>query len=91
MRPSLRGKKLKRVRTPGGRIVYHRVKKKTNYPKCGLCGNILSGVPRVRPYELKRMAKTKKRPERMYAGILCPRCLKRKIIQAIMSMKGDAQ
>ncbi len=85
VRPALRGKKLKKVKTPGGRYVFHKVKKKTNFPKCAICGAIINGVPRVRPYKLKSMAKTKKRPERIYGGVLCPKCLRKKIIEAIAS------
>lgn len=87
MRPSLRKAKLKKVRTPGGRIAYHKVEKKTSYPACGICGKPLGGVPRVRPYKLKSLAKTKKRPERMYGGVLCPRCLRKKIFEAVVSSR----
>ncbi len=83
MRPALRKTKLKKVRTPGGRISYHKVEKKTSWPSCGVCGNPLAGVPRVKPYRLRSMAKTKKRPERMYGGILCPRCLRKKILESV--------
>ncbi len=85
MRPELRRAKLKKVKTPGGRTVYHKIKKKTSYARCCICKKPLSGVPRVRPYKLKSMAKTKKRPERMYGGVLCPRCLRKKIFEAVTS------
>ena len=87
MRPSLRGKKWKRVRTPGGKLVIHKVEKKVNFAKCGVCGTPLAGVPRVKAYKLKSMAKTKKRPERMYGGVLCPSCLGKKIAEAVVKMK----
>ncbi len=86
MRPSLRGGKWKRVRTPGGRLVIRRVERKVNFVRCGLCGTILSGVPRERTHTFKGLAKTKKRPERMYGGVLCPSCLKKKIVEAVIKL-----
>jgi hypothetical protein len=32
------------VKTPGGKLVYHHIKKLATSPKCGDCGNALSGV-----------------------------------------------
>ena len=46
------------VRTPGGRTVVHYRKRKPSKAKCGVCGAILKGVPRGRPYKMKNMPKT---------------------------------
>ena len=40
------------------------------------CKAILKGVPRERPYKMRTMAKTKKRPERPYGGVLCSKCMR---------------
>lgn len=32
------------VKTPGGRLVYHHLKKRGTVPKCGDCGHALAGV-----------------------------------------------
>ena len=67
-------------KTPGGRIVTHFMKRKPSSAKCGDCGNTLAGVPRERPYKMKSIPKTKKRPERPFGGVLCSTCSRRKII-----------
>ena len=77
-RPMYRSKSLKRkkLRTPSGKVVTHYTGKRTGKPHCFECGAILGGVPRgLRPYEMSRLPKTKKRPERKFGGVLCPGCL----------------
>ena len=69
-----------KVRRPGGSTVTHYNKKKPSKAKCAACGKLLSGVPRERPYKMMTMAKTAKRPERPYGGVLCSPCT-RKLIQ----------
>lgn len=76
-RPMYRSRTLKRkkVRTPSGRVVTHYEKKRTGIPHCGECGAILGGVSRgLRSYQMQRLSKTKKRPERKFGGFLCPAC-----------------
>lgn len=77
-----RTRKLRRVyrRTPSGKTVIHFRKRKPQKAKCSKCGDILKGVPRERPYKMQRLAKTKKRPERPYGGVLCSRCMRRLLI-----------
>jgi len=69
------------VRTPGARTTLHYKKRKPKAAKCGSCGTILKGVPRERPYKMKNMLKTKKRPERPYGGVLCSKCMRRAVIE----------
>jgi large subunit ribosomal protein L34e len=40
-------------------------------------------VPRLRPVELRKLPKTKKRPQRIFGGVLCPSCLTRVLKRAI--------
>jgi len=72
-----------KVKVPGNRSVIHYRKRKPSAAKCAGCGAVLSGVPRERPYKMKNMAKTQKRPERPYGGILCSRCMRKKIKENI--------
>lgn len=65
---------------PGGETRLHYKKRKPSIAKCGACGIALAGVPRERPYKMTNMAKSKKRPERAFGGVLCPACTKRVII-----------
>ena len=69
------------VKVPGGRTVIQFKKKKHKIAKCGSCGAKLSGIPRERPYKMKKMAKTKKRPERPFGGVLCSKCLREKLVK----------
>ncbi|MHA1743659.1 MAG: 50S ribosomal protein L34e [Candidatus Heimdallarchaeota archaeon] len=61
-------------RTPTGKIIIKTKKKKPKIAKCAGCGKPLHGVPRLRPVELRKLAKTKKRPERPFGGYYCSRC-----------------
>lgn len=76
-KPMHRSRSYKRVyrRTPGGRTVIHYERRKNTPMRCGRCGAVLAGVP-VKESERRALPKTLKRPERMFGGNLCPRCLK---------------
>jgi large subunit ribosomal protein L34e len=80
--PRYRSRTLRRVhvRTPGGTSKIQYRKRNPKVAKCSKCEAKLKGVPRGRPYKLMQMAKTKKRPERPYGGILCSKCLKKLMI-----------
>jgi large subunit ribosomal protein L34e len=78
---SRQGKRMISTKVPGGRTVVHFKKKKPSKAKCGSCGQVLVGVPRERPHKMRKMAKTKKRPERPYGGNLCSKCMRKKIIE----------
>lgn len=77
VRPLYRSRSYRRVhrRTPGGRSVTHYERRKNTPMRCGRCGNILSGVP-TKEYERRRLPKSAKCPQRMFGGVLCPKCLK---------------
>ena len=73
-------KKISR-RAPGNKTVLHYRRRKPSKAKCASCGALLNGVPRGRPSEIAKLSKTEKRPERPYCGYLCPKCLKRLMIE----------
>lgn len=79
--PSKRSRSFRKIykKVPGGKTVTHYKKKKPGKAECGRCGAILKGVPRERPYKMRTMSKTKKRPERPYGGVLCSKCMREKI------------
>lgn len=81
--PRQRSRSLRRVyrKTPGGRTVVHYRRMKPSKAKCSKCGKLLKGVPRERPYKMRKMTKTKKRPERPYGGVLCSRCMRKLMIE----------
>jgi len=43
--------------------------------KCARCGAVLNGVPTT-DYKRRKLPKSSKRPERMFGGFLCSRCLR---------------
>ena len=63
--------------TPGGRSVLRYKKKKPSKHVCAECGAPLHGVPRGRPYEINKLSKSHKRPNRPYGGYLCSKCARK--------------
>jgi large subunit ribosomal protein L34e len=66
-------------KTPGGRSIVRYERRKPGKAKCSGCRKELPGTPKDRPHKVTKMAKTRKRPERMYGGTLCPRCARDRI------------
>jgi len=81
LRTRLRAKKL--VKTPGGRLSLHVMKKKVGKARCAVCGAELHGVPTLPYAKFRNLSKTEKRPERPFGGVLCPECLRRAIVRAV--------
>jgi large subunit ribosomal protein L34e len=61
------------TKTPGGRTVLHYTRRKPKAATCAVTGETLKGVPRARPVKMMNMAKTKKRPQRPFGGVLSSR------------------
>jgi len=83
--PRLRSRSLRKIfrKVPGGRTNIHFKRKKPKAARCGNCGAVLKGVPRELPYKMRSTAKTKKRPERPFGGVLCSRCMRQTIIDKV--------
>lgn len=83
--PRLRSRSLRKIfrKVPGGRTNVHFKKRKPQPALCGSCGAVLKGTPREFPFRMRSMAKTKKRPERPYGGVLCSRCMRLEIINRV--------
>ena len=75
------------TKTPGGKTRVMYKKRKPAKAKCAVCKAILAGVPRDRPYKIKKLSKTQKRPERPYGGVLCSRCLKKLMVEKARVIK----
>ena len=85
--PYKRRLKQVRVRTPGGRLVLHTRREKTGKHVCALCGRPLHGVPHGRrPSEVRKLSKSERRPERIFAGVLCADC-ERKVMEIAFYVK----
>ncbi|MBI2656003.1 50S ribosomal protein L34e [Candidatus Woesearchaeota archaeon] len=81
--PRLRSRSLRKLfrKVPGGSTHIHYKRRKPKPAHCSGCGAVLKGIPRERPYKMRSMAKTKKRPERPYGGMLCSRCMRLEMIK----------
>ncbi len=89
MRRALRSTKLKKIikKTPGGRYTVHIRKPKPDYPHCAVCGKKIVRA-RMRSYELRKLPKVQRRPERPFPE-LCPTCARERIknmARAVMSI-----
>lgn len=59
---------------PGGRVTTHYKKRRPARAKCAVCGSLLMAVPNLRPFRMKKLQVSKKRPERPFGGNLCSAC-----------------
>jgi len=77
-----KSRSLRRVskRTPKGTVVVHYVTRQSAKPKCSGCGKILHGVPRAHSSKLGKIAKSQRRPQRPFGGVLCSSCSRKAII-----------
>ena len=75
MEPFKRSRSLRRVKvkTKKGNTIHYK-RRKGGKAKCANCRNPLSGTVHKKPIELSRIAKSKKRPERPFGGVLCAKC-----------------
>merc|ERR1711972_827607 len=77
--------KVKKVKTPGGRLVLQHVKKIAKAPKCRDTGVRLKGIARRRgAFMLRDVKKTKRSVARAYGGVLCPKAVRAKIMRAFL-------
>ncbi|AAY79963.1 50S ribosomal protein L34e [Sulfolobus acidocaldarius] len=60
------------VKLPSGKSTIHYERRKDNIARCGMCKKPLNGVKNNYTY---KYSKTEKRPERVYGGYLCHKCL----------------
>ncbi len=84
----MRSRSLRQLKrsTPGGRSTTLYERRRPENAKCASCRCVLSGVPRLRPSGISKLAKTKHRPSRAFGGNLCPSCLKVKIKERALSL-----
>ena len=76
--------KIRPVKTPGGKLVAHVVKKKANGPRCGDTGVRLPGIKALRPHEYRGVPKRMRTVSRAYGGALCGGAVKARIIRAFL-------
>ncbi|RLG49122.1 MAG: 50S ribosomal protein L34e [Thermoproteota archaeon] len=82
-------KKRVAVRTPGGRVVYHYKPKRHSPARCAICKKPLNATPTGPKSFMKKLPKSKKRPNRPYGGNLCPTCFRKVILKKALK-EGEA-
>ena len=68
-------------KVPGGATHIQFKRRKPGKAQCAVCSRPLAGVPRMHAVQGRTMAKTMKRPERPFGGMLCSPCSRLKIIE----------
>ena len=69
-----------KVKTPGGDNKIHYRKRKTKKLTCVVCSKQLHGIPTLIQSKFRNLAKTQKRPQRPFGGVLCSSCSRKEII-----------
>lgn len=75
---------VRRLRTPGGKLVFQNVRKSYGRHKCGDCKRPLPGLPAKSPAVYRRLKKRERTVNRAYGGTRCHRCVREKIIRAFL-------
>ncbi len=81
-----RSNKVRKVKTPGGRLSVLHLKKSVKAQVCSEpgCGIRLGGLKRVRSSKLKHLKQRERTISRPYGGNLCAQCVKNRIIRAFL-------
>merc|ERR1712083_1287292 len=83
-RYNTKSNKRRTLRTPGGKLTIHVLKKKAKGPHCGDCGKAIIGVPCLRPHEYRLLKKRERRVNRAYGGSRCASCVRTRVLRAFL-------
>ena len=76
---------LKRVKTPGGRLTLHKVRKVRNPIVCGDTGVQLNGIKRLDKCEWRNAPRRVRTVSRAYGGVLCSKAVRHRIMRAFLN------
>ncbi|KAK2956228.1 putative 60S ribosomal protein L34-A [Blattamonas nauphoetae] len=76
--------RVKIVKTPGGRLTFQYLEKRSKGAHCGDCHAPLHGITRYVRTESSRVSQTSKHVTRAYGGSRCAKCVKNRIIRAFL-------
>ena len=80
-----RSNKIRKVKTPGGRLVAQYVRKNATGVQTAVKTNSkLTGLPRLRNGQYRNLARCKRTVSRPYGGVLTPQDVKDKILRAFL-------
>jgi len=75
-------------KSPSGKKVVIYKPPKAGRAKCAVCSAKLNAVPSRSPAGMRKLAKTKKRPERRFGGVLCASCTSQIVKEKIRLQEG---
>ena len=84
-----RSKNKNNVKLPGGRLKSVITGKKPSRAVCATTGKPLQAVPQLRGSAMKRLEKSKRRPERPFGGILSSKAMRSLMINRARKNKND--
>lgn len=73
------------VKTPGGRLIYHYIHKRSKGVHCADCHAPLPGIPCLVRREMSRIPKKDRKVSRAYGGNRCHKCVRNKILRAFLT------
>mmetsp|Transcript_16018 Transcript_16018/g.46737 ORF Transcript_16018/g.46737 Transcript_16018/m.46737 type:complete len:114 (-) Transcript_16018:649-990(-) len=76
--------KIRKVKTPGGKLAVQYLQKKPKGVMCGDCHKRLQGIPQLRPKEYSRIPRRQKTVTRAYGGSRCGKCVRQRIVRAFL-------
>lgn len=79
-----RSNKVRKFRTPGGKLTVRYVTKLAKGPACADCRKALIGIGRLRPYAYKLAAKKDRTVSRAYGGVRCAGCTRDRVLRAFI-------
>ena len=80
--------RLKRV-TPGNKLKVHHARRKPSKARCPISGEILRGVPCLRPADIRKLPKSARRPNRPYGGKVASKVLAAAILSKVLSESAE--
>ena len=77
--------KMKRIRTPGGKLTFQRIDKIRNPVVCGDTHVRLNGIKRLQKCEWKNAPKRMRTVSRAYGGVLSSNAVRHRIMRAFLN------
>ena len=77
--------KLKRIRTPGGKLAFQKIHKARSAIKCGDTGVELNGIKRLDKCQWRNAPKRVRSVSRTYGGVLSAEAVKHRIMRAFFN------
>ncbi|KRX09194.1 hypothetical protein PPERSA_05863 [Pseudocohnilembus persalinus] len=82
-----RSNKIRKVKTPGGRVIAQHTSKRNTLRRCVEpgCEVVLGGLSNARSIALRNLSYRKRTVSRPYGGNLCGACVRERIVRAFLT------